>query len=743
MLAPARLQLWHFPPCAESGAGIRTEKSLLEGRALVMRIAFVALLLISAPAMARAQQEDEPQKVSNDRPDRPLIMPAASSETREAFDDFARFARRGAWERATKALYAIPEAQATRFVDGENGFIVSVARKRRTVLAGLTPEGQAAYRLFYDSDAKKLLDGAEGPTEQATLERIFSSYFLTSVGDNAADRLGDLYFEKSEFDRAADCWLAILRERPDSEISPALLTVKACVALARAGRRSEMESLRSELGDRYGDEVVAVAGRKGKVTEQLRRLIPASSIGNGADPSAAEEGPSPQFEGISAAWQVKFASSVTAGMTQQELTQWEASAASGAVPAVAIDGKRLYVNYMGYVFALDTSSGKMLWRSASFHNLDQSMAQGQGRMVDAKKFAILAAPGYVWCVGRDPKDMNYNAATRLVCRRAETGEVVWQSQDLADYSGIELVGQPLMVRGTIYIGGRTSQSGGGYYYGMSDNARHEYAVAIRPHDGKVLWKTEVGTLREAMRYYYYATMNGTPEPRLAYRAGHLYLDTQQGVLARLDAESGALDWGYGYPTEPVQSSMRGMLFVVNGMIMQAGGGGPSVPSTPLLVGDALLVKGAKSDRICAIDPDRMKVLWERPIARSSHLLAADDKTLYLGGSDLEALDLKGRSLLWSIPLPPGSEEGRVIVRPDGIWQFTARGVFELDPKSGRVRKIFRGTDPGAAGGDLLLTDRLLLTISNRTIAAYPRGSSGGVRAARADAGASKTRGSDD
>ena len=100
--------------------------------------------------------------MSNDRPDRPLQMPPASSETKEAFDDFERFARRGAWERATKALYAIPEAQAARFVDGQNGFIISVAHKRRTVLAGLSPEGQAAYRLFYDSDAKKLLDQAEG-----------------------------------------------------------------------------------------------------------------------------------------------------------------------------------------------------------------------------------------------------------------------------------------------------------------------------------------------------------------------------------------------------------------------------------------------------------------------------------------------------------------------------------------------------------------------------------------------------
>ena len=163
-------------------------------------------------------------------------MPPASSEVKEAFDDFERFRRRGAWERALKSLYTIPEDQTGRFVDGQNGYIIPVAKKRRAVLAELPPEGLATYRLFYDDPAKKLIEQAEGPTELKTLERIFSAYFLTSVGDNAADRLGDLYFEMGRFDRAADCWLAVLREHPDSDLSPALISVKAALALYRAHR---------------------------------------------------------------------------------------------------------------------------------------------------------------------------------------------------------------------------------------------------------------------------------------------------------------------------------------------------------------------------------------------------------------------------------------------------------------------------------------------------------------------------
>ncbi|MGC8639898.1 MAG: PQQ-binding-like beta-propeller repeat protein [Isosphaeraceae bacterium] len=677
---------------------------------------FVIILIFTLLCGSVRADETDAAKMSNDRPDRPLQMPPASSETKEAFDDFQRFARRGAWERATKALYSIPETQAARFVDGPDGFIVSVARKRRAVLAGLSPEGQAAYRLFYDADAKKLLDQADGPTEQATLERLYSSYFLTSVGDNAADRLGDLYFEKGQFDRAADCWLAILRERPDSELSPALMTVKSLLALARAGRRSEFESLRSESADRYADEVITIGGRKQKVADHLKQ-IPRhlGPSGKTEDPSSASDGPAPDLAAtVSAAWQVRFGDSVTAGMTPAELARWETTALSGAVPAVAVAGQTLFANYLGHVFAIDLKSGKMLWRSASFHNLEQVTMQGSFPMFNTAGFAILAAEGRVWSLGRDVKDPNFQAEFHLVCRRAENGDVVWQSSDLPDHAGMDFVGPPILARDTLYVAGKSSMA----TPGEQDSQPRQYVLAIRPHDGKVLWKAEIGIFRQGQRYYYNGMQDSTSQPRLLYRAGSLYVDTHNGVFARLDAESGRVDWGYGYPTDPVQTQGRVIIFV-NGM-METGSSAGAAASSPVRVGDAVLIKGAKSDHLCAIDPDRMKVMWDRAIAKSARLLGADETTLYLGGPELGALDLRTRALRWSTPLPGGSGDGRLLVRRDGLWQLTPRGIFEVDSRTGHVRRIFRGQDKGAEGGDLILTDHWLLAISNHTISAYPR-----------------------
>ena len=625
---------------------------------------------------------------------------------KEALDDFDRFGRRGAWERALKSLYSIPEAQAARFIDGENGFVIPVSRKRHALLAGLPPEGLAAYKTFHDDDAKKLFAEADGANQVRDLERVYSSYFTTSVGDNATDRLGDLYFEQGRFDRAADCWLTILRERPDTDLSPALVSLKAALALHRAGRRTEFDQAMADLVARHDDESVSVGGESGKPSEVLRKLIGDDAPAAGAaatttTPAGAVES-GPELGGtVEAAWQVRFAQSVEAGMTPLELAQWESNALSTAVPALATNGASLLVNYLGYGFALDVKTGKMTWRSSSFHMLDIFAMQQQAMMLDPARFAVIASDEFAWFVGRDIKDQNMFGPFRLTCRRAAGGDVVWKSDDLTDYAQFDLFGAPLLVEGKLYIVAKSLPNN------QQQELPKQFVLAIRPGDGKILWKAEVGTFRQGQQMYYYYARDSTPQPRLILQSGAIYVDTHAGVLARLDADSGSLDWGYGYRTDAAEGMNR--FFFYNPQPSE----GSTASGAPLRLDDALLIKGAQSDQIEAVDPNRMKVLWERPISKSSRVLGTDGRVVFFGGPEISAMDLKTKELLWATRIPGGSLDSRVLIRPDGIWQMTPRGIFEIDPKSGVVRRIFRGDDLGATGGDLYLTDRWLIAASNR------------------------------
>jgi outer membrane protein assembly factor BamB len=717
-------------------AGLRAPRASVPSRGarIVKYLAIAMLWLGPALVLAQAPDAGDEDTVSNENPARPLQMPPASTEVKEALEDFARFQRRGAWERALKALDAIPEEQTGRFVDGDHGFIIPVARKRRLALNALPPEGKAAYRLFHDAAAQKLFEEAEGAAELKNLERLYSAYFLTAVGDNAADRLGDLYFEQGRFDRAADCWLAILRDRPDTDLSPAMLAVKAALALARAGRRAEFAQVRSELVERYNDEQITLGGQTAAPAELLGRLLddePAAAETEWPKPAPRADEAEPDLSGpTEAAWQVRFAESVEAGMTPTELNQWESNPLSAAVPAAVVQGARLFVNYLGYVFAVNLANGKVLWRSEPFHHLKLVAAQQSAQMVDPGRFAIVAADQYVWTLARDMKDPNFFAPFQLACRRAESGAVVWQSKDLSDYAPYDLVGPPLLAAGKLFIAAK-SQANPQQQHGQPQ----QLVLAIQPHDGKVLWTTEIGTFRQGQPFWFWGNVRDQAvQPQLVYRAGAVYLDTHQGVLARLDADSGVLDWGFAYKTDPFPFSPR---FFYYGQIQEP----TAACSPPLANGEGFLIKGMQSDRLYALDPSRMKTLWERPITKGARLLGADDQTLFLGGAELSALDLKTKDLVWATRVPNGSWENRGLVRRSGLWQLTPRGIYQIDPKSGAVRRIVRGQDLGAVGGDLYLTDLGLLAVSNRAISAYPGRSAAAQATVREDSATPRERAS--
>ena len=191
-------------------------------------------------------------------------------------------------------------------------------------------------------------------------------------------------------------------------------------------------------------------------------------------------------------------------MTAVELDQWRAVSLSAACPAAAVDEGTLFVNYLGHAFAVDLGTGKMRWRSGSFHNLDIAAVQNQGMGVDPGRFAVLARGGRAWFLERDLKDQNYSATFFLTCRRADGGDVVWRSTDLTDFEGLDLIGRPTLVNGKLLIAAKDQSNGQG---------TPQFSVlAIRPLDGEILWRTDLGITRSSNSYYYYNVEAGAPAP---------------------------------------------------------------------------------------------------------------------------------------------------------------------------------------------------------------------------------------
>ncbi len=633
---------------------------------------------------------------------RPFLLPAQTGEVSEALEDFARYSKRADWNRAFKSLQKVLDANPAGLVAGSDGFLLSMRARLMQLLAELPADGREAYRLFYDAEAKKLFEeataaGVPPKTEEEKLAKLASSYFAATVGDAAADRLGELYFEKGEMGQAIDCWQAVLRYRPDSALDRAGLLTKTAIALARSGRWSEFRGVERVLRERHAGATLTLGGAETDAGATLAELAAAAPPAAQADPAAT---PDIEFPAAAAPlWQFRYFSEANAKAIATAGTDWGArSSVSLMVPPAVLDEKRVYVNLLGHHFALERASGKLLWRSAKFHDIGTRIQQ-QRYYVFPEQYGIATAEGRVFCVSRKPQEVGQHGTPfRLYCLNAEDGKQLWGSESVAELRDWSFCGTPL-VSDRLYVCAYKPQK-----------ASELYALAIQPDTGKPTWTVMIGTHQADQSQMY---NQRTAQPALALGEGRIYIDTHNGALVELNADTGNLDWGFLYDSEMV--TQQNVWY----------GGQPATMDTagaPILAGSRLVFKGMRSTRLYQIELDGPKLGWERPVSKREMLAGLDGERIYLSGDEVTSITRDGdRRLAWSLPVPFATGLIRPVTTHTRVYQFTPRGVYELDKSTGDVLQIFRGADLdlGSQGGALFIAADSFLTVSNVAITAYP------------------------
>jgi outer membrane protein assembly factor BamB len=627
---------------------------------------------------------------------RPFTLPAQKSEVAESLAEFHRLVEKGTWERAFKELEKVQAADPNALTPAADGLYMPTRLVVRQALAELPPAGKQAYRLFHDADAKALYDQAQGKDEVEKLRKVFSDHFVTSVGDAAADRLGDIYFEQGEMSQAADCWQAVLAWCPETAIPRVRLLVKSAVAQARGGHWDAFASLSREVHQRYADESVVIGGRQvaaaGYLDEFEKKHRPP------AQASVASAGPSPDIRlpsNDAPAWQFRILPQREASAMAQVGMNWGWNTrfpVTEMVPAVAHDAERVYINFLGYLMAVDLKTGKLVWRSARLADLGPKMQQSQYHYPE--QYSIAVAGDAVWCVTRDVGQIGQHGQPfRLARWEAATGKAGWNSQNIGELQQWNFMGVPLVVGDRVYVAAAKNGQGA-----------ELHVLALQAADGKQLWSTHLGTHQADPTQMWHRR---SPQPALLVDGGKLYVETQAGAIVVADAANGAIDWGFAYDSSMPDNNM---------------GYNQPTPFTtaapPLLTAATLFVKGMRSDRLYAIDVSVPKVRWRRPVSESAMLAGVDGEALYMSGDEVVAMNLADQKLKWASRLPSGTGWVRPLLTADRFYQFTSRGIFELDKTNGDTVRLFRGSDLDSLGGMLYGVPGRLLSVSNLAITAY-------------------------
>jgi outer membrane protein assembly factor BamB len=652
--------------------------------AAVIHRTAAAQVVFSAPvAVAGADKEKLPPG---------FTLPAQASGVKESLEEFQRFAEHEQWEKAFKSLDAMAGKSSAGYVDRGDGVLVPSGLLVRGLLAGLSASGKSAYRLFYDSQAAALWDQAVGQAEANSLASIVANHLISSVGDRAADRLGDLQFEQGDMDQAVAAWRSLIDYCPESKIPPAQTLCKIATALARSGRRNEFREIERIVGEKFASQSVQIGGRSMVAGEYLTSL--ASGADNG--PSAAAQEFADDFElpaegGES--WQFRYQRKVDPATVSQPFALQDVYGRSVPnnfeIPA-AVDDARVYVNLFGVQMAFELETGKLLWRSGKLHQLQFQQAR-QGAAPE--RYSLMLHNGQTWSVERDAAQANQNGPFALVVRDAATGKEVFTTRRaLSTWS---ILGKPYPLDDAVYVGASRTNQG-----------RELAVLKLNAKDGKMLKTVTLGNYAVDQAQLY---SDRASQPSFLFDRDRLYIDTHGGALVCMQPQTGQLDWGLLYDSPTPNTG-----HYYNYQPPQYGVSGP------LRAGGLIFTKGMRASRLLGVRPEGPTLVWNRPVGTAAVLAAADEEHLYLGGDELAAYSLKTQELLWVSQLPQSADWSRPLVTKNRVYRFTSRGVCEVDKATGDVLRIFRGIDRDGLGGAVFLTPRALVTVSNVAITAYPR-----------------------
>lgn len=160
--------------------------------------------------------------------------------------------------------------------DGTNYF--SLVRQVEAILSGLPADGLAAYRVIADADAKEILAEAKDENDVVALNKVVRLYFMSSLGDEAAYRLGCVYLDQFDFIGARRMFEKIVQRYPDPTVP--LEEVHARIALCQS-YLGDLKSAQMSLSK--ADEFGSGSNRVGLVRESLGQLTstPAGSTLDG------------------------------------------------------------------------------------------------------------------------------------------------------------------------------------------------------------------------------------------------------------------------------------------------------------------------------------------------------------------------------------------------------------------------------------------------------------------------------
>ena len=198
------------------------------------------------------------------------------------------------------------------------------------------------------------------------------------------------------------------------------------------------------------------------------------------------------------------------------------------VPNHAADAERVFVNWMGVIFAIDTTSGKLLWRTDSFDKVSAHFTEMQQGRVDLGQYAIQVIGDRVLTTALSLDRLNYwQPPIPLTCWNAKNGEKHWT---LGGEQGGQLS----------YLGQLYPWQDGVLVISHGQQQSSMTLTALKLAGGTAAWSMPLGTFEGKNNPYSGGRVFSVPD--IAEVGHQLCLMNQSGHVLRISTEEKKVQW---------------------------------------------------------------------------------------------------------------------------------------------------------------------------------------------------------
>lgn len=698
-----------------------------------MRLSTILLALLACAASARAQGgtsfQAPKEEAFDPRPYRIRDTQAAKWQLDEVQAHVA--AKR--WSEAIDGLQVLLEEHAsdvlapetTRLSNGRNAAQPThygAAPRARALLFELPREARALYRVRHEPAALAALANAAARLDRRGLWELTRRFPLTLAAQRAAWTLGDLEWEQGHGAEALAGWahaLGLALDKPELALDD------------ESAWNAALERLRALEREADAPPIEAIAQRVRTATEWLGALAREADARPGLRNARATRPPGRDAD----AWYEPFL--LPANPFTRGPRLWPVRGET-----------QLFVSTSLRVLALDAYSGSLVWKSDEPRGWAETSEQQRSNFYEgidqancivraAASERVVVAPLQIPVAFIKKEDFQGSIAiTRIIPDRrlfafdARDGTPLWNQAPPPGWDGdsggfverMSIAGPPVIAERRVLAPCYRMQGRIDYHVGCFDL-----------DTGALLWSTDVISGQRELNMF------GRPKqefcaPPLVVAGDKVIAQTQLGAIACLDLYTGEVRWVTLYEQIPLPRTRD----------LDA----PTRPSVwknqpPVVAGDTVVATPYDSWDLLGLDLDRGTLLWSvsnrsngqiETLAgvqggRISELVGARDDTVFLAGERVLALRSQAGLHVaaplvnrWRPFVDAALEQygpsAACVLADDRIVVPTDDRALSIDVASGRAADEGLPWSAGGGGGNLLVCERELFSVSNRRATGY-------------------------